>query len=575
MATSWQFRFRGKKSLLSAVIANSNAELSDALVSYLLFGSLEAEGNERALREALAKGEVSSALLACISSLDTAVTVIVEHGYFDLDSRSEQAINIVRQYRFTAPVNDRLHFFSVAVALEDFAASLNEIPRLIHLRHAYLGYIVLRPDNPLHAVGRSVLVPPMRSADLMRPEEFRFRVRTKVQEEVTLAGLSLKVVGVPFIQQEGAVTACAHAAAWMAHYTAVLRGLTPRVSMADLAGTPSEWDRTHGRQYPTPGLSAEQLCQALWRAGLPPELIPNSLFSEQRPLVWSDREKLHNQSISHEWHHENFTTAVAWYLNSGLPVLITAGTHVVMVCGYLRANQMRKYSSDGQPSTDSRIAAFILHDDSRGPYRIVGVDALLGQMDLADWLMAPVPIGMLLGGGPAESLAIKSIDSVVRSVAKMMRAAGRIAPADALDQTVELLDAHSLSVRTYAAESNDFKRSFASRSRDRRAGRQIQIARLPKYIWVTEIVDRARRHSGLPPVLGEAIVDATSPSSAEAEILLLHLPGYITKFDRLNNEIYDFECGSDYYNSGRWAQQSPGAWSPTTTSRRFKSAGVS
>ncbi len=578
MIDSWQYRYSDKKVILSAFVAQDLEDLKHAILAYVFVLRVDpgrfSDVNDpevARLTESALEGPVSRSLIACIEAADSARTAVVEHGYFDIDSRSEYAITIQRQYRFAPPANDRVHYFDRRISLAQFTRALTDRRYAREIRGSYLGYMILRSDNDQHMVGRALLSPPRHRDRVLDPPRFAQRVRTLAREHVTLAGIRLAVDGVPFMEQEGAITTCASAAAWMAHYTAVLRGLTPRVPVAELHGSPNEKDRSRGRRYPSPGLTDEQLDQALWRGGLPPEVIPNRLLFEARPVAWHDREEIHSNPEIHEWHLENFCAVIARYLNSGLPVLLTLGNHVILVCGYLRASQM--YSES--PSQDAgQIRALIVHDDSEGPYRVIDTAWILSEMAPDDWVMAPVPLGVLLEGKFAEELASKVTEAVATSVANQLEEYGATTEANSLRKFDEMLKRHKLSVRTYACDSSEFKHSFMRRCADKRAQRTMQAARLPKYVWITEIIERTRREDGQPPVVGEVIIDATAPSSSAAQILVIHLPGYINAYDRLNDETYDFACESGYYNSGRWGQRSPGFGWYGLPLNRFKSAGL-
>jgi hypothetical protein len=54
--------------------------------------------------------------------------------------------------------------------------------------------------------------------------------------------------------------------------------------------------------------------------------------------------------------------------------------------------------------------------------------------------------------------------------------------------------------------------------------REYRLARLPRYVWVVEAIDRQLRSPGSACVLGEAVLDATS-SDHSPEVLSLHIHG--------------------------------------------------
>ena len=211
-------------------------------------------------------------LAQVLQSLDTAAAVIVERGYFDLDCRSEESVAIVRQHRFVTISHDRLHFFDREIDLAIFVEALYSAEAQQQLQHSYLGYVVLRNSGPDALVGRTMIAPPRTNIysglALKYPRGLAWHVRTRVREHLTLAGIPLYVDASPFMQQDGYITRCAHAAAWMVHYAAVLRGLIPRKSIASIRPS-HEGGGDHSLiVLPNPGLTVEELTATLLAVGL-------------------------------------------------------------------------------------------------------------------------------------------------------------------------------------------------------------------------------------------------------------------------------------------------------------------
>ena len=346
------------------------------------------------------------------------------------------------------------------------------------------------------------------------------------------------------------------------HYT--------EVPVAKLQSDGSDEGRSFARQYPSPGLSDEQLCGALWSVGLPPDVTKVTSLAAIRTIRWSDRDIVREDPIAYDWHRENFTAYIARYLNSGFPVLLAAGNHVQLICGYLRNRQLQGMEPTNDPG---RIEKFVLHDDGQGPYRLVGVgEIMLQAAGSTDHLVVPLPPGLNLAGDGAEEIGTSTVELVLPRVAE--RARGEALPnAESLVQSEERLVHADYAVRTYGCDSNDFKASYAARCTDADAQLTLSVTPLPKYVWVVEIIDRAERDSRNPPVIGEVVVDAT-PTRRNAQVLFIHFPGWVAMHDPISDEDADFPCGSDRYNSGRWAQESPGAWNYGSPSRRFKTAGT-
>ena len=81
----------------------------------------------------------------------------------------------------------------------------------------------------------------------------------------------------------------------------------------------------------------------------------------------------------------------------------------------------------------------------------------------------------------------------------------------------DLIAADRLARRTYAIRSNDFKGQIEARGLPTRIRREYQLARLPRFVWVVEAIDRQLRQAGTPCVVGEAVLDGTSSDHAPEE----------------------------------------------------------
>ena len=88
----------------------------------------------------------------------------------------------------------------------------------------------------------------------------------------------------------------------------------------------------------------------------------------------------------------------------------------------------------------------------------------------------------------------------------------------------DLIAANQLALRTYAIRSNDFKRNLGEGASHRHPAR-VRLARLPRFIWVVEAIDRQLRQAGAPCVLGEAVLDGTSSDHApqDPQEIALHV----------------------------------------------------
>jgi hypothetical protein len=455
----------------------TDAEWEEALGRYL--GSL----NDLPLRRCV---EVVRAL--------GALTVVVETRYLDLDYRSEFSAYYSRQFADIPDSAHRLHFFKKRLT----PASLARRAR----QSGYLGYVVIRPSST-GLVSRALLPP---------PPDVKDAVRTSVTEKVSFFGQTLDITGVPFAQQDAQLGACAHAAAWMCHYSAFLRGDVARRTRADFS-LKADASLQPSRALPTGGLTVHQLSELFRLFDLPAMFYSvGELPSPRLPWQPPDPVAPDGNPPAGVWDHRIIPVACR-HLNSGYPVLVGTQDHAFVLCGYRRTE-----------SPQRGWIQFIRHDDQRGPYRIVNdvlqdVDEATGDV-FTPWRTMHVPVPEKLWLAP-EAAERKAGILLYRASERIADAAERKPPFTRLS---ELVSSDRLAVRTYAGPSNTFKEALAGRGMAPNIVREYGLARLPRYVWVVEAIDRKLRGAGKPCVLGEAVLDATSSDHAP-EVISLHIHG--------------------------------------------------
>lgn len=426
-----------------------------------------------------------------IARASGAQTVVVETRYMDQDYRSEFSAFFSRTFADVADTAQRLHFFRARLRPSELATLPKE--------PSYLGYMVIRP-SPLGRVGRTMLLP---------PPKIRGSVQCAVDDQVSFFGQTLTVRGVPFAQQDTQFGRCAHVAAWICHYTASLRNDTTRHPMAEFAlrADPSV---AEGRPFPSQGLTGLQLSNLMRDLGLPPIVYRMGRLpvSGQEPPV-----PLHEADDHPGTWDTRAIAVVCRFLNSRYPVLVGTADHAFVLVGYHR-----------EKTGDRDWIHFVRHDDQRGPY--LPVTNILNDSDVdsgdcyGPWemMLAPVPEKLWLLPEAAERSGRDFLLSL-----------------DALENTpvlTKLADDKRLTFRTYATSASDYKARAAGRRLGIEAVRELRLARLSRMVWVVEAVDRKRRATGGPSVLGEAVFDSTS-SDTVPKPLLIRVPGamLITRTD--------------------------------------------
>lgn len=415
-------------------------------------------------------------------------TVVVENRYVDLDYRSEYAAFWAHRFRSPPPFTRRLHFF--ATVLND--DQLHALPK--EAAEAYLGYVVCRPV-PLGAVGRTVLRPPAS----MEPS-----VTTAVEDEVTLFGKRLTVRGAPFCQQDTEFIRCAHAAAWMCHYTAFRRSLVGRRPTATFSGLAPPLLSVH-RPLPSKGLTPRQV-QAIFSAMDQPALtldfddLPR-VPGVPDPTPQSDPD---GKPLPGGLWDTRMISIICRYVNSGFPVFIGTTNHAFTVVGWTR---------------EGGEIRFFINDDARGPY--LRVDSPLTDAPRKPWqlMMVPLPPKVYLSGEMAETIAYATLTSL-----------GAATGASALMTDLATgLGSGSVKLRTYLEDGSDYKRGLSDRGLEEETRKALRLARLPHYVWVVEAHDTKRCQPGNPCVVAEAVFDSTSHDQRPRYDALIG-PGFAATF---------------------------------------------
>jgi hypothetical protein len=288
----------------------------------------------------------------------------------------------------------------------------------------------------------------------------------------------------PLCQQDGAFLRCAHAAAWMCHYSAVRRSLVARQKTAAFVeATPNMLSVE--RALPSKGMTLHQL-QAVFDAFGQPALfyglgklpIVEGVADPQAKTDENGR-----RLPPGKWDTRIFSI-LCRYLNSGYPVFIATDDHAFVIVGWYR---------------DGEWIRFIANDDQRGPYQVIQ-SPFTDERGTWQAIMVPLPPSVLLSG-----------ESVENGAYFWLRALGSSSSASQdWRQIAERVGTKAISLRTVLCSANDYKRELERRDVDPAAVRLLRLARLPRFVWIVEAHDREARASGKPCVRAEILFDSTS-----------------------------------------------------------------
>jgi hypothetical protein len=470
---------------------------------------------------------------------------VVEHDYFDQEySRAYQKF-YSRSYPHYDRYSTRIHFFGRNVSPRD----LGDLETRAW-RGAYLGYCVVRP---LHGrkIGRTVIEPRLAEPAGDFPLTLsRFRVN--------LAGSELTVGGAPFLEQDGGAAVCASCAIWMSTAMAGQRFGLPTSTPAEITELATGFPLSE-RVLGSTGLRAEEMETALRRMGY------NSLF-----LGISDR--------------QSALQAIHPYLEGGIaPILLLqlrSGGHAAVAVGHgydptLAASEPASVNWEGKTIQYRRSSDWInnllVHDDQRGPFRrLKFLDAEDAESEgLHEFSGCPVEIDMTYttaaenGGWPASSLgALTGAIIPVPPRISMTGVEAEEKSARLVNMLFETLGGaipSNIVLRTFLAQSNEFKR----RTRVNGLPRQIQTLYrskpLPRWIWVTELCTVDDVTAGSPhrrQVRGEVILDGNG-SLSTPDFVALHVlfgeTGYLALMKPSDQNVADaLEHGLIYKRARRY-----------------------
>lgn len=399
-------------------------------------------------------------------------TVAVERHYIDKDYRD--TFSNFHSKRFSTPDSRclRLHFFGRAVTRND-------------LRHGgtiqadYLGYAIIRPTRP-NCVGRTLLTPESRStvSGCMR----------LCDETVTLQGTELTVRGFPFISQDADVTVCAQSALWMlARYYSNHYPLYPETYPYQLAKLTEDYSL--GRWYPSSGLYAWQMTEALRRLGFNPVTYSRSHFPD-------------------DFQHYLYT-----YIESGIPVIAATKRHAIVAFGH-RSDYVQPRTPPADISFSSQFNhAFVVNDDNRIPYQLLrekkqgtGDESKFEFNDIESFV-APLAEKIFL---PAESFQ-KVVTTILGRGDVGFKALSAI------------LSAAPLVLRLFLTTARSFKKRLTERGMGNGLVEGIyRNLPLPHFFWVCEISHIAEYLSH--EIHGEILWDATRNASEPDGWIAVHYP---------------------------------------------------
>jgi len=314
----------------------------------------------------------------------------------------------------------------------------------------YLGYASIRPV-PGSPICRSILTPAPGA-------EY---VTCRVQGDARPFGDQRRVHGFPFLGQDSQYSRCAHAAVWMVSYYHHLANRTPRYYLSDIVKAAEQHE--YERVTPSAGLTDTQVGVACNRLGVPARQYT--------------RDGDNGES------GDGLKAIITRYLDSGIPIIlcwwdgVSRLKHMTVAIGYRRP--------------DTQALEVVQHDDLSGAYSFKRLDGKLHS------IFVPIPERVYLSGHAAAQFAEQQWESIEEGLPPERRD-----PLGSYDR---------LDIRTYLTHSRRYKSLLGIREVGPDMHSRFRMADFPRWIWVAEIHDVARRQRREHDhVIGELVIDATS-----------------------------------------------------------------
>ncbi len=307
-------------------------------------------------------------------------------------------------------------------------------------------------------------------------------------------------------------------------------------SMADitrLAGTPTDATLSQALPAGSNGLNPIHMIRALSGMGHQPLF---DLFAE-------DEQRAEGPST---------ISQIVRYLDSGLPVILAMDKieHAITAIGYV---EVEGSALRGGQTYDVFVRALIVHDDQRGPYRLMPIstddidvlprdrlllhyDKVLNVTDFVSHMFVPLPPRVYLRADRADTVAQDFLRGQAEKLASVyVSALGREKLAGL--RVKEFFDAvlnNQIVRRTYLTSAARYRHHLAKNTTSDRIKRQLLSRTLPHFIWVTELMEPSAVQTepgGPRSIVGHLVTNATSSSDPDSDLLLAHMPHIVVHRD--------------------------------------------
>jgi oligoribonuclease (3'-5' exoribonuclease) len=252
----------------------------------------------------------------------------------------------------------RIHFFDIELEVGQVIDNLLDpnSDELFNstLQDNYLGFITITP-LPTAVIGRSCLThyQSYTSSPDLNENSTSIENKAVISQSipVNLYGIELKVLSVPFIEQDQITSACASAALWsFLHANPDYRSDVPAPSKITKLSNIDERG-----SYPSSGLEYEQILNFIAQSGLEPKY--QDLDSEESTNLFF------NELYAHISYGHPVLLGCKQYEIDADDNAKFVGRHIVNAVGYSASRPKH-----GPRIINRNITSLLIHDDQQGPY---------------------------------------------------------------------------------------------------------------------------------------------------------------------------------------------------------------
>lgn len=354
----------------------------------------DALSNEITSPEAVKSKEHFKYLLKYLGMVDglKAQYFIIEDNYISKDYLHDYAAYYAFCFHSYPKVCKRIHFFDTTLTEEMLnQAVTGTLHTPLDLRKNYLGFIVVKPI-PETVIGFTLL----RDYNFIEtiPERVYWGLR---KYKVHFFGYEFELESLAFQEQDAVLAACATTAIWSMLNKACLDSHTILKSPSEITKDAASISSDGSRLFPNRGLTVLQICQAISKSGLAPEVKGGDIYIEEVTVEEEKEneraEKEETDQVDKDQYQNDTSEQKRWlgkfvsnsftkkllnaYSGIGIPVILVIqvpdekehGLHAIAVSGF-RYKPLEPVTEKGErPSFFAEnIEKIFAHDDQFGPF---------------------------------------------------------------------------------------------------------------------------------------------------------------------------------------------------------------